>query len=369
MVAGGRGAAVRACGRGVPALLNALAARGLTKRYGAALAVDALDLTVDEGTLFGFLGPNGAGKTTTIRMMLGLVFPTAGEVQVLGEPLFGTEATTARALRGVGALIEEPAAWTWLSGRRNLQYYARCAGPAADRDGRLDRVDEVLRLAGLEDAGSKKVKAYSQGMRQRLGIAMAMLGSPRVLVLDEPTNGLDPSGMRDVRLLLRRLADEGTTVFVSSHLLWEVEAMCDRVGVLARGRLVAEGPPSSLRAVADRLTIRVDDAERAERILSALDGVTVEAGPHARTAAVSAAAAAADTAASDVSLRVRLAPPAAASAVNAALVAGGVAVGALIPEQASLEDAFLSLVEPGVPLPAATPTAPAVPGEATDVHG
>ena len=259
---------VDARARGATAPLNALAARGLTKRYGAALAVDALDLTVEEGTLFGFLGPNGAGKTTTIRMMLGLVFPTGGQVDVLGQRMFESEATTARALRGVGAMIEEPAAWRWLSGRRNLEYMARAAGPAADREARLGRVDEVLRLVGLEDAGSKKVKAYSQGMRQRLGIAMAMLGAPRVLVLDEPTNGLDPSGMREIRILLRRLADEGTTVFVSSHLLWEVEAMCDRVGVLTRGRLVAEGPPSSLRAPADRLRIEVDDDERARRVLA-----------------------------------------------------------------------------------------------------
>jgi ABC-2 type transport system ATP-binding protein len=353
--------AVRARGRGVAPLLNALAARGLTKRYGAALAVDALDLTVDEGTLFGFLGPNGAGKTTTIRMMLGLVFPTAGEVEVLGRSLLGGEATTAEALRGVGALIEEPAAWRWLSGRRNLQYFARCAGPAADRRARLGRVDEVLRLVGLDDAGSKKVKAYSQGMRQRLGIAMAMLGAPRVLVLDEPTNGLDPSGMRDIRLLLRRLADEGTTVFVSSHLLWEVEAMCDRVGVLARGRLVAEGPPSSLRAAADRLAIRVDDARRARRILELLDGVTLEEG------SPPALAAAAD---GDGSFRVRLAAPATAAAVNAALVAGDVAVSALIPEQASLEDTFLSLVEPNGPAPGPMPNAaPPRAEEAGDVHG
>src|SRR5205807_10250224 len=137
--------------------------------------------------------------------------------------------------------------------------------------------DEVLKLVGLEDAGTKKVKAYSQGMRQRLGIALAMLGDPRVLVLDEPTNGLDPAGMREVRILLRRLADEGVTVFVSSHLLWEVEAMCDRVGVLARGRLVAEGPPGSLPAAAARLRIEVDDVESAKRVLAEIEGAEVEA--------------------------------------------------------------------------------------------
>ena len=156
-------------------------------------------------------------------------------------------------------MIEEPGFWRYLSGRRNLEYFARASGPAADRRARLGRVDEVLRTVGLQDAATKKVKAYSQGMRQRLGIAQALLGAPKILVLDEPTNGLDPQGMREVRTLLRRLADEGVTVFVSSHLLSEVEAMCDRVGVLARGRLVAEGPPGELRGGRTLLRIEVDD--------------------------------------------------------------------------------------------------------------
>jgi ABC-2 type transport system ATP-binding protein len=283
--------------------------------------------------LYGFLGPNGAGKTTTIRMVLGLILPTAGEVDVLGEPVFGdgARARASRALRKVGAIIEEPAFWRYLSGRRNLEFFARAAGPAADRDRRLARIDEVLRMVGLEAAARKKVKAYSQGMRQRLGIALALLGQPELLVLDEPTNGLDPQGMREVRLLLRRLADEGTTVFVSSHLLAEVEAMCDRVGVLARGRLVAEGPPSKLRASSDRIRLEVDDRARAVAMLSSLAGVTQDAhevvtgGPG--------------------SVWVRLEPPATAASVNAALVGGGVAVSALVPEHESLEDVFVSLVE------------------------
>src|SRR5213078_822579 len=166
---------------------------------------------------------------------------------------------------------------------------------------RLGRVDEVLRLVGLEHAASVKVKAYSQGMRQRLGIGLALLGSPRLLVLDEPTNGLDPQGMREVRLLLRRLADEGVTVFVSSHLLWEVEAMCDRVGVLARGKLVAEGPPGELRGGRMLLRIEVDDRPRAEGVLAGIDGVTLDGGGTAQ-------------------LRVRMETPATAAAVNAALV-------------------------------------------------
>jgi ABC-type multidrug transport system ATPase subunit len=291
-------------------------------------------------------------------MVLGLVFPTGGEVELLGERVFDSEAVTARALRGVGALIEEPAAWGWLSGRRNLEYMARAAGPRAEREARLGRVDEVVRLVGLEDAGGKKVKAYSQGMRQRLGIALAMLGAPRVLVLDEPTNGLDPTGMREIRVLLRRLADEGTTVFVSSHLLWEVEAMCDRVGVLARGRLVAEGPPSTLRAAPAELRIEVDDADRARHVLGGLAGVTL--------ADRGAAPAGGD-------IVVRLAAPATAPEVNAALVRAGLAVSALVPQRASLEDTYLSLVgedradgahgRPGPGEPATPP-----PG-AADVHG
>src|SRR5205807_8242180 len=172
----------------------------------------------------------------------------------------------------------------------------------------------------------KKVKAYSQGMRQRLGIALALLGAPKVLLLDEPTNGLDPQGMREVRTLLPRLTDDGVTVFVSSHLLSEVEVLCDRVGVLARGRLVAEGPPSALRPSGDRLRVEVDDVERARRAAEALPGVSVDGGQPPG------------------SLRLSLAPPATAAQVNVALVSAGIAVSALVPEHESLEDVFMELV-------------------------
>jgi ABC-2 type transport system ATP-binding protein len=294
------------------------------------MAVDGLDLTVDPGTLYGFLGPNGAGKTTTIRMALGLIFPSAGGVEVLGRPVFGGGGEERHeALRHVGALVEEPGFWKYLSGRRNLRYLAMAAGPAEDREARVGRVDEVLRLVDLGDAGDKKVKAYSQGMRQRLGIAAALLGRPEVLLLDEPTNGLDPQGMREVRLLLRRLADEGTTVFVSSHLLWEVEAMCDRVGVLARGRLVADGPPAELRQAGDHVRVEVDDPGLAADTLRALSGVEVVERESGR-------------------LRVRLEGGESGTTpaeLNRALVGAGVAVSALVPERASLEDVFLSLVE------------------------
>jgi ABC-2 type transport system ATP-binding protein len=291
--------------------------------------VDSLDLAIEPGVLYGFLGPNGAGKTTTIRMLLGLIFPTGGEVEVLDQAVFAPGGS--RVLRRVGAVIEEPAFWKYLSGRRNLEYFARAAGPKADRERRLVRVDEVLRLVDLHEAAGKKVKAYSQGMRQRLGIAAALLGAPELLVLDEPTNGLDPQGMREVRLLLRRLADDGTTVFVSSHLLAEVEAMCDRVGVLARGRLVAEGPPSALGTAGNMLRLEVDDPERAQDVLGHVEGVTLET----REAG---------------SLRIRLSAPATAATVNAALVGAGLAVSALIPERESLEDVFVSLVE-GLEMP------------------
>ncbi len=303
--------------------MTALVTRGLTKRYDGVNVVDSLDLTVNRGELYGFLGPNGAGKTTTIRMALGLIFPSGGEVELLGEPMFRRGRD--HALRRTGALIEEPAFYRFLSGRRNLEALARAGGDGEEARRRLSRIDEVLEQVGLSPAGDKRVKAYSQGMRQRLGIALALLGRPEVLVLDEPTNGLDPAGMREVRLLLRRLADGGTTVFVSSHLLAEVEVMCDRVGVLSRGRLVAEGPPGNLRGGAEHLRIEVGDPERAAAILRDLAGVAGIEG-EGRV------------------LRVHL-DGATPAQVNAALVSGGVAVSALVSERDTLEDVFMSLVE------------------------
>ncbi|HZP90710.1 MAG TPA: ABC transporter ATP-binding protein [Actinomycetota bacterium] len=305
--------------------MTALVARGLTKRYGGTAVVDGLDLSVERGELYGFLGPNGAGKTTTIRMALGLVRPSGGEVRVLGEPV--APGAPLGVLERVGAMIEEPAFYRFLSGRRNLEVFARAGRDPRDVRRRLSRMDELLELVGLTGAASMRVKAYSQGMRQRLGIALALLGDPEVLILDEPTNGLDPAGMREVRRLLRRLADGGTSVFVSSHLLSEVEAMCDRVGVLTRGRLVAEGTPDRLRGGADRLRIDVDDTARALRALASIDGV--EATVDGRV------------------IRTTLHRGATPAAVNAALVSAGVAVSALVPERESLEEAFLSLVEDG----------------------
>lgn len=299
--------------------MTAIATFGLSKRFGDLMAVEDLSLSVEPGTLYGFLGPNGAGKSTTIRMLLGLVFPTAGRIELLGQAV-GDQ------LRRVGALIEEPAFWGYLSGRRNLEYHARVSGPAQDRRDRLGRIEEMLELVGLGEAADKKVKAYSHGMRQRLGIARALLGTPELLVLDEPTTGLDPAGMREVRQLLRSLADRGITVFVSSHLLGEVEAMCDRVGVLALGRLVAEGPPTALRPSGDLLRVTIDDPVRAREALAGLDHLEVES-------------IGADE------LLLRLARPVTPAQVTSTLVRAGLAVSAVIPERERLEDVFLALTE------------------------
>lgn len=308
-------------------MTSAIAARALTKRYGETAAVDAIDLVVERGELFGFLGPNGAGKTTTIRMALGLILPSGGEVELLGETVRADHAPLAR----VGALVEEPGFWKYLSGRKNLEYFSRAGGTREDVRGRLGRIDEVLETVGLTSAANKRVKAYSQGMRQRLGIGLALLGAPELLVLDEPTNGLDPTGMREMRTLLRRLADGGTTIFVSSHLLSEVEAMCDRVGVMAQGRLVALGPPASLRGEADAVRLEVDDVAAAVAVVRSLDGVALAREP--------------EPAAGSGAITVATSERAVIASLNAAMVRAGVEVYALVPERSSLEDVFLTLVE------------------------
>jgi ABC-type multidrug transport system ATPase subunit len=309
--------------------VKALRASGLTKRYGRIPVVDGLDLTVERGELYGFLGPNGAGKTTTIRMALGLIHPSGGTVEVLDQRV-GTRGHL-EALSRTGALIEEPGFYRYLSGRRNLLAFSRAGGSRLDVASRLRMVDAVLEQVGLADAKNKRVKAYSQGMRQRLGIALALLGRPDLLVLDEPTNGLDPQGMREIRTLLRSLADDGTTVFVSSHLLSEVEAMCDRVGVLSHGKLVAEGPPSKLRGGADRVRLEIDDEAHAARVVEDMPGVRVVD----RSPGI---------------LRLRLDAPATPATMNAALVRAGIEVSGLAPERDTLEDVFLALVEDvGVP--------------------
>ncbi len=198
------------------------------------------------GAVFGFLGPNGSGKTTTIRMLLGLIRPSAGTVEVLGEPI---PEAIGRALPNVGALVEGPACYPWLSGRQNLARIDAC-GPDGRRSTRTARIEEALERVGLTAAGDKKFKAYSLGMRQRLGLASALLRPRQLLVLDEPTNGMDPQGTREIRHLVRDLAADGTTIFVSSHLLAEIEQVCTHVGVMALGRLVAQTPLRDLQGTA-----------------------------------------------------------------------------------------------------------------------
>jgi ABC-2 type transport system ATP-binding protein len=215
---------------------DAVRTSGLTKRYGDTRAVENLDLTVRPGEVYGFLGPNGAGKTTTLRMLLGLIAPTAGSVRLLGKP------PGPGCLDRVGALIEGPAFYPYLSGRDNLRVLADHAGVARAR------VHPVLDAVGLAGRAEDRYATYSLGMKQRLGLASALLKDPHLLVLDEPTNGLDPAGMADMRVLIRELAAEGRTVLLSSHLLSEVEQVCDRIGVLSRGCLVTETTVAELRA-------------------------------------------------------------------------------------------------------------------------
>jgi ABC-2 type transport system ATP-binding protein len=239
---------------------------GLTKRYGELFAVRDLDLTVRAGEVYGFLGPNGAGKTTTLRMLLGLVRPTAGTVLLNGRPP-GSQPS-------VGALIEGPAFYPYLSGRDNLRVLARHAGVAGRR------VDVVLDLVDLTGRAGDRYAKYSLGMKQRLGVAAALLKDPRLLILDEPTNGLDPAGMADMRTMIRRLGVAGCTVLVSSHLLGEVQQICDRVGVIFRGRLVREGTVAELRGSADLRVVAapLDRAAAQARELLGSDAVTLADG-------------------------------------------------------------------------------------------
>ena len=268
----------------------------LTKRYGSVLAVDHLDLDVREGDRYGFLGPNGSGKTTTVRLLLGLAFATSGSIEVLGRSI---PRHSREVLTQVGALVEGPGAYGHLSARTNLALLD-AAGPSLGADGapgagprgtRRRRIDAALEQVGLADVGRRPVRAYSLGMRQRLGLAGALLRAPRLLVLDEPTNGLDPRGIREIRDLLLALNAAGTTVFLSSHLLAEVELLCTRVGVIDRGRLVVQDDLAALRGPTGRVLLRVDDPAAALVLLGSsvtgrldgtltLEGVSVAEATH-----------------------------------------------------------------------------------------
>jgi ABC-2 type transport system ATP-binding protein len=293
---------------------------GLTKAYGSITAVDGLDLDVREGDVYGFLGANGSGKTTTVRMLLGLVLATSGTAEVLGQEM---PKAARDVLPQVGAMVEGPAAYDQLSGRRNLAL-VDASGPGGPRATRKARIGETLERVGLGHVDDRPVGAYSLGMRQRLGLASALLRRPRLLVLDEPTNGLDPQGIHEIRELLLELNREGTTVFLSSHLLAEIEQLCTRVGVLARGRMVVQAPLAELRGPTGRVAVHTPDVELGR---SLLDGTLEEVvhdddGPR---------------------LLVREADPA---ALNARLVAAGVRVTALVPERRHLEDVVLEASRP-----------------------
>ncbi|EWT01249.1 multidrug ABC transporter ATP-binding protein [Intrasporangium oryzae NRRL B-24470] len=316
-----------------PAAPGDLAIRttGLTKRFGSQTAVDSVDLAVPHGSVYGFLGPNGSGKTTTIRMLLGLVTPSAGSSVLLGHPMPDQAGS---ALPAVGSLVEGPAFHPYLSGRANLARLDAADLWADPRTART-RIDAALDRVGLLAAATKRYRAYSLGMRQRLAIAAALLAPRDLLILDEPTNGLDPQGTREVRHLIGTLAEDGATVFVSSHLLSEVEQICTHLGVMSEGRLVAQGTTSVIRgssaAVARVVTVEPDAAVR---VLTALGLADVEA------VALAGGLDGAFEVRADPGTR----PP---EEIVAALVGGGVGVRSFTVSIPSLEDLFVSLTGEG----------------------
>ena len=298
----------------------AIQTAGLTKRFGDRTAVDGVDLLVPRGSAFGFLGPNGAGKTTTIRMLLGLTPASSGQMHVLGHPV---PAERGVALERVGAIVEDPRFHPYLTGVENLRIVAAVRGPEA-----AERIAPALARVGLSERADEKVKNYSQGMRQRLGVARCLLADPLLLMLDEPTNGLDPGGIQEFREMIRAMVEqEGRTVFLSSHLLDEVEKICDAAAIVDRGRIVTQGPIAELAEGGARheLIVGVDDVEQA---LSTLHGS--ELVREARR--------------SDEGLRVILSgDPRSAAQINAMLVGAGVGVTRLEPVRHSLEQRFLEI--------------------------
>ena len=293
-------------------------ARALVKRYKEVVAVDQVDLNVHAGDVYGFLGPNGAGKTTTLRMALGLITPTEGTVELFGrDPM----RQGARALEGVAGFVEAPRFYPYLSGRKNLELLAALDGGGAAR-----RIDEVLDIVELLPRAKHRVGGYSHGMRQRLGIAAALLRSPRLMILDEPATGLDPAGMRDMRVLIRRLADDGMTVLLSSHQLPEVQELCDRVAIVDSGRVVYEGALADLRRQGGAgYRLRSTDDARALEIARQQPGVERVSGNEAGVGFE--------------------ADEQAVAALSLALARAGIGILVLMPELATLEDLFFRLTE------------------------
>jgi ABC-2 type transport system ATP-binding protein len=291
--------------------------RGLVKRYGDLTAVAGVDLTVEPGDVYGYLGPNGAGKTTSLRMMLGLIRPTAGHVRLFGRD----PQVSVRALEGVAGFVEAPRFYPYLSGLENLRMMA-----AFDGGDSRERIASALDVVDLADRAKDRVGGYSHGMRQRLGIAAALLRDPRLMLLDEPTTGLDPGGMRDMRQLVRRLATEGITVVLSSHLLSEVEELCNRVAIVRKGSMVYEGHLDELRRTAGAgYRLRTTDNAVAERVCRAQPGV-------------------AKVRADGAEIRFSAEEPVVAE-LSVALVESGAAILTLAPEHATLEELFFRLTE------------------------
>ncbi len=293
--------------------------RGLCKRYGELVAVDDVDLTVEAGDVFGYLGPNGAGKTTSLRMMLGLIAPSAGSVRLFGRD----PQASVKALRGVAGFVEAPTFYPYLNGRVNLDLLA-----ALDGDGAKGRIEEALEIVGLSHRAKDKVGTYSHGMRQRLGIAAALLREPRLLLLDEPATGLDPGGMRDMRDLIRNLSGQGMTVLLSSHLLTEVEELCNRVAIVREGRVAYQGSLEELRRQAGGgYLLRTTDDDRARAVAQAQAGIgDVQAAPAA-------------------GLTFSAEGDGAIAALSLALAESGALILELSSRQATLEDLFFRLTE------------------------
>ncbi len=291
--------------------------RGLAKRYGALTAVAGVDLTVNAGDVYGYLGPNGAGKTTSLRMMLGLIRPTAGTIRLFGrDPQESVEA-----LQGVAGFVETPTFYPYMSARRNLQLLAAYDGGDAPQ-----RIDRALAIVELDDRAGDRVGGYSHGMRQRLGIAAALLRNPQLLLLDEPATGLDPAGMRDMRRLIGRLADEGMTVLLSSHLLGEVEEVCNRVAIIRRGRIVYEGTISGLAGGGSNVyRLATSDDADARRVCEAQPGIGEVHSERGRLAFTADAGAVGE--------------------LSRALIEAGVLIHELVPLTMTLEDLFFSLTE------------------------